>query len=85
MNGIKWTGFVVLSGLIGLLSSAHAYDRQTTGSDYVDAINSEAKSIPRNNIKINVDESFDYDKENQRADVEDMLERLKRLTTHGRH
>ena len=58
------------------------YDRSlVAGNDYIDAINSEAKSIQRNSMKVN--EHSVHDGSKQRLNVEDMLEKLKRLTTHG--
>ena len=82
MKNIKWKISVALPVLLCVISSVQGYDRSlVAGNDYIDAINSEAKSIQRNSMKVN--EHSVHDGSKQRLNVEDMLEKLKRLTTHG--
>lgn len=84
MKNIKWKISVALPVLLCVISSVQGYDRSlVAGNDYIDAINSEAQSIQRNSMKVKVDEHSVHDGSKQRLNVEDMLEKLKRLTTHG--
>lgn len=82
---IKWINIAALLGFICVVSPVQAYDGPAAGSDYVDAINSEAQSIQRNNMRVKADENSAHDRSRQRLNVEDMLKKLKRLTTHGGH
>lgn len=83
MKSIQWKNTVALLGVISLVLPVQAYASKSAQDNYLDVINSEAKSIQRNAIRVKMDESILTRGVDHRLNVQDMLEKLKRLTTHG--